>query len=125
MKTRALRVALGLVLLAVPLFAGTAVIKSRNYINFNGTIFTETFTMSYQVFTGSTDCSSGGGAVATVHHIDSVTGFSFPITAADSFKLTFPLGRFYSAGVSEQNGPFVGWGRDAGDRGTFTSLDTP
>ena len=123
MRARSLRVALVLLLVSVPLFAGTVVVRSANYINFPGTTFTETFTMDYQVLTGSTNCSSGGGPVTTVQHVDSVTGISFPITASDSFKLHFPITGIYINGSSEQNGPFVGWGTDPGDTSTFNTID--
>jgi hypothetical protein len=122
MRTRSLCVVLALVLVSLPLFAGTVGVRSANYINFPGTTFTETFTMTYQVFTGSTNCSSGGGPVVTLSHVDSVTGISFPITAADSFQLSLVGGTYYINGQSEQNGPFVGW--RAADPGNLIPLNT-
>ena len=98
-------------LASFPALAGTVVVKSANYINYPGTTFTETFSMSYQLFTGSTDCSSGAGPVVNVQHVDSVTGTSFPISAGSSFRLEIPPGSWYEA-QSEQIGPFVGWGWD-------------
>jgi len=114
------RLALLLALITLPAFAGTVVVRSANYINYPGTTFTETFNMTYQVFSGSSDCSSGGGPVVSALHVDSVTGVSFPITAADSFQLVMPPGGYYEA-QSEQIGPFVGWGTDPGNDATFNN----
>lgn len=63
---------------------------------------TDTFTLTKQVFTGSTDCSAGGGSSPTVPNVNSTTGHSFSITAADSVILTAPP-------FSDGNGQFLSW----------------
>lgn len=52
---------------------GTLTVRAGNYI---GDTTTETFTLEKQVFTGSTDCTSGGGAVVTVNGIDGTNSAS-------------------------------------------------
>ena len=121
MTPRILLLALAVVVIASPAVAGTVVVKSANYINFPGTTFTETFNMTYQVFSGSSNCSSGAGPLVSVAHVDSVTGVSFPITGADSFQLVIPPGGYYTA-QSEQIGPFVGWGTDPGNTASFNTV---
>ena len=108
---------LPLLLVAAPLLAVNITLKTQNYINDPGTTETQTITLRYQVFTGSTNCSSGGGTATTVQHVDSVTGVSFTAGASDSVLLTAdPNGNPLFA-ASEQDGPFVSWGIDfsAGD----------
>lgn len=76
---------------------------------------TETFTVEEQVFTGSTDCTGGGGPVVTVHGVDAATGHSIQLAPTDSVLFTIPLSPVNSTfdHISEQNGPFVGWNPDA------------
>ena len=102
------RLALPVILFfSMPLFAGTVLVRSGNYI---GDTTTETFTISKQIFTGSTNCTSGGGAVTTVSGIDQTTGHSFPLAAGDSALLYVAPGAAYA--TSEQNGPWVSWYTD-------------
>jgi len=105
---------------AAPLSAGTVLVKLANYINFAGTTDTQTFNLSTQVFTGSTDCSSGGGSVTTTPHIDSVTGISLDVGAGNSVLLTADPGT--PQAMSEQRGLFVSWGADVSLSGTITFL---
>lgn len=93
---------------AVPLFGGTVVVRSGNYI---GPTTTQTFTISKQIFTGSHDCTSGGGAVTTVSGIDQTTGHSFALAATDSALLYVAPSAPYA--TSEQNGLWVSWNTDA------------
>jgi hypothetical protein len=93
--------------LATPLLAGTVVVRSGNYI---GNTTTQTFSISKQIFSGSTNCTSGGGAVTTVSGIDQTTGHSFTVGAGDSALLLLAPAAAY--GTSEQNGPFVSWYTD-------------
>ena len=101
-----------LLLAAAPALAVNVTLKTSNYINDIGTTETQTITVSYQVFSGSSDCSSGGGPVTTVQHVDSVTGVSFSAGASDSVLLTADPGGSNPFGQSEQDGPFVSWGID-------------
>ncbi|MBV9924246.1 MAG: HYR domain-containing protein [Acidobacteria bacterium] len=100
---------------AAPPPAGAITVRAGNYI---GTVTTETFTLKEQVFTGSTDCSSGGGPVVTVTGVDQATGHSIPLAPTDSVLLTVPIspvaGGAFSDHFSEQNGPFVSWSTDPG-----------
>ena len=107
MKTR-FSVAVLLLVAAIPASAGTVVVRSANYI---GPTTTQTFTISKQLFTGSTDCTSGGGAVTTVSGIDQGTGHSFALAATDSALLYVAPGAAFA--TSEQNGPWVSWYTDA------------
>lgn len=103
MKAR-LWLPVSILVLATPAFAGTVVVRSGNYI---GDTTTQTFTISKQIFTGSTDCTSGGGAVTTVSGIDQTTGHSFPLGTGDSALLYVAPGALNP--TSEQNGPWVSW----------------
>jgi hypothetical protein len=103
---------------------GTLTVRAGNYI---GATTTETFTVEKQVFTGSTDCTSGGGAVVNVSGIDQTTGHAIPLAPTDSVLLTIPespVGFFFSH-VSEQNGPFVSWFPDAATLPLATFLPGP
>src|SRR5215218_3956959 len=55
---------------------GAITVRAGNYL---GDITTETFTMEKQVYTGSTNCSSGGGSTVTVSGIDKATGHNIPL----------------------------------------------
>lgn len=93
---------------------GAITVRTGNYL---GGPTTETFTLEKQVFTGSTNCTSGGGATTTVSGIDKATGHSIPLASTDSVLLSMPLSSVgdgsFSSRVSEQNGPFVQWFPDA------------
>lgn len=98
---------------------GAITVRAGNYI---GTTTTETFRLEKRVFTGSTDCTSGGGPVVTVTGVDQATGHAIPLAPTDSVLLTVPesaVGEFTNR-VSEQNGPFVVWNPDAAS-GTLAS----
>jgi hypothetical protein len=97
---------------AAPDPSGAITVRAGNYI---GTTTTETFRLEKQVFTGSTDCTSGGGPVVTVTGVDQAAGHTIPLAPTDSVLLRVPesaVGEFTSR-VSEQNGPFVTWNADA------------
>jgi uncharacterized repeat protein (TIGR01451 family) len=49
---------------------------------------TDTFTLRKQVFTGSTNCSTGGGAITDVTGVNAATGTPISFTSADSVLLT-------------------------------------
>jgi hypothetical protein len=93
---------------------GAITARAGNYI---GPTTTETFTLEKQIFTGSTDCTSGGGPVVTVTGVNQATGHAIPLAPTDSVLLTVPVspvgGGAFSDRVSEQNGPFVQWNPDA------------
>jgi hypothetical protein len=55
---------------------GAITVRAANYI---GTVTTETFTLEKQVFTGSTNCTSGGGPIVTVTGVDQATGHTIPL----------------------------------------------
>ncbi len=90
---------------------GTILARSRAQLT-NTT--TQTFTLTAQVFTGSTDCSSGGGAETTVTGVNTTTGYALNLGSGDSVLFT-------SAPLSEQSnetlpvpsidlsGRFVSW----------------
>src|SRR5215813_573699 len=82
-----------------PVAAGTLNIKMT------GQFFptpTDTFTLRKQFFTGSTNCSSGGGPITYVTNVNSSSGDSNLITAADSMLVVgFP--------GSNRNGQFTGF----------------
>jgi hypothetical protein len=102
---------------------GAITVRAGNYL---GDITTETFTMQKQIFTGSTNCSSGGGSTVTVTGIDKATGHSIPLAPTDSVLLTIPMSPVgdgsFSNYVSEQNGPFVQWFPDAATQPITTFL---
>ena len=106
MKTR-FSLAIVMIAVAASLSAGTVVVRSGNYI---GPTTTQTFTISKQIFSGSTNCTTGGGAVTNVSGIDQSTGHSFALAAGDSALLYVAPGAPYA--TSEQNGPWVGWYTD-------------
>lgn len=74
---------------------------------------TDTFTLTRQLFTGSIDCSAGGGTATMVPNVDSTTGHTFSITAADSVLLTAPQ-------FSDGGGQLLGWTSPTG--GNFTPI---
>jgi hypothetical protein len=97
---------------AAPDPVGAITVRAGNYI---GTTTTETFTLQKQIFTGSTDCTSGGGPVVNVTGVDQATGHTIPLAPTDSVLLTVPesaVGEFVNR-VTEQNGPFGTWNPDA------------
>jgi len=96
--------------------AGNIRIKTGNYI---GPSTTETSSVSYQVFSGSTTCGSGGGSVVTVNHLDFTTGQTINVAGTDSILLTAGPGMPFVR--SDQNGLFVGWQTTA-DFSTITYL---
>ena len=96
--------------------AGNVRVKTGNYI---GPSTTETSTISYQVFSGSTSCASGGGSVVTVNHLDFATGQTVNVAGTDSILLT--AGPGMPSVQSDQNGLFVGWQTTA-DVSTITYL---
>ena len=97
-------------------FAGNIHFKTGNYI---GPSTTETSTISYQIFSGSTTCASGGGAVVTLLHVDFATGHTVNVAGTDSVLLTVSPGTPYV--LSDQNGLFPGWQTSA-DPSTITHL---
>jgi hypothetical protein len=121
MKTRHAVLSL-LFLGTAPLFAAEITIKTANYINYPGTVQSQTLAMSYQLFTGSTDCTTGGGPVNTVTGINSTTGFTFDTGTATSFRIMADPDGDPSYARSEQNGPFVNWGPSPGDPATILGL---
>ena len=91
--------------------AGPIVVRVANYINYPGQPSSQTFTLGTQVFTGSTDCTSGGGAVTTTNGVDYLTGATVNVANGDSILLTVDPGT--PSAQSDQNGLFVSWGSDA------------
>lgn len=112
MYGRRFSVLLVFVLLAVtPLFAGTATVKLISYQNFLDAPNTQTFTLQVQPFTGSSDCSSGGGAVSVVNGVGN-SGYDLDVAPGNSVLLTVGTA---SPAFSDQNGHFVSWGYDPDD----------
>lgn len=103
---------------------GNITIKSGNYI---GTTTTETFHFDKQIFSGSTNCSSGGGSTVSVTGVDSITGHTFSLGSADSVLLTVPpsSGGSPYAFSSDQNGPFVSWQTLPGDFDAQAAITFP
>jgi hypothetical protein len=118
MNARALSLCL-LLAGTVSLPAGQITLKTQNYINYPGTVQSQTIAVSYQLFTGSTDCTSGGGAVTTATGINSTTGFTFDTGGATSLRLVADPNGDPSYARSEQNGPFVSWSPAPGETSTF------
>lgn len=102
--------------LPTAVLAGDIRFKTGNYI---GPSTTETSTISYQIFSGSTTCGSGGGSVVTVNHVDFATGQTVNVAGTDSILLTAGPGMPFVR--SDQNGLFVGWQTTA-DSSTITYL---
>ena len=111
---------------APPPAPGSITIRAGNYI---GDTTTETFTFEKQVFNGSTDCTSGGGAVVTLNGVDQATGHTIALTATDSVLLTVPQSIFgggpFLGYISEQNGLFVGWGTDVANQSLLMTIPGP
>lgn len=76
----------------------------------------QTFTLTKQVFTGSTTCSAGGGFPQAVTGVGNPSPHALQINATDSVLLT-------ASSTSDQNGTFGGW--VASDGGTFTPSGDP
>ena len=116
-----LRYAVGLFLLsaAAPVMASQITVKTGHYINFPDAFNSQTITVSWQLFHGSTDCSSGGGPVTTVTGVNQATGLTFETGTATSFRLVADPNGDPSFARSEQNGPFVSWGVTPGDPATI------
>ena len=110
-----------LAVFALPLSAAQITVKTQNYINFPGTLETQTIGVSWQLFNGSTDCTTGGGPVTTVTGVDSVTGLTFDTGTATSFRLVADPNGNPMFARSEQNGPFVSWGASPGDTATINT----
>ncbi|HVG22694.1 MAG TPA: hypothetical protein VND45_00950 [Thermoanaerobaculia bacterium] len=98
-------------LIVTPLFAGTATVKLISYQNYLNAPNTQTFTLQVQPFTGSSDCTSGGGATSLVNGVGN-SGYALDVAPGNSVMLT--VGTVYPA-FSDQNGHFVSWGVDPDD----------
>jgi uncharacterized repeat protein (TIGR01451 family) len=87
-------------------------VSARNWDSGAGTSpnGSHTFTLTKQVFTGSSDCTTGAGLTTTVAGVGNATPHTFAIGASDSVKLT-------ATALSNQNGPFDTW--VSSDGGTF------
>jgi hypothetical protein len=109
--------ALAALLVGVPAFAGTLHVRLTNYINHLGEPNSQTFTLATQPFTGSTNCSSGGGATTLTHGVDASTGTLVNVTPGNSVLLTVDPGS--PQAMSDQNGYFVSYGSDPADMHTF------
>lgn len=116
MKTRSALLAL---FLAAPLMASQITVKTSHYINYPDAFNSQTMTISWQLFTGSADCTAGGGPVTTVTGVNQATGLTFDTGAATSFRLVADPNGNPSFARSEQNGPFVSWGVSPGDTATI------
>lgn len=102
-----------LVFLSVaPLFAGTATVKLISYQNHLGAPNSMTFTLGVQPFTGSSNCSSGGGAASNVTGVGN-SGYAIDVAPGNSVLLTVDPGG--AQAMSDQNGYFVSWGVDPAD----------
>lgn len=105
-------------LLAAPLFAGTATVKLISYQNFLNAPNSQTFTLQVQPFTGSSNCSSGGGATSVVNGVGN-SGYPIDVAPGNSVRLT--VGTSVPA-YSDQNGYFVSWGFDPGDATVLSTV---
>jgi hypothetical protein len=105
-------------LVAAPVWAGTATVRLISYQNFLNAPNSQTFTLQVQPFTGSTDCSSGGGAVSMVNGVGN-SGYAIDVTAGNSVRLTVGTS---SPAYSDQNGHFVGWGFDPADATVLSTV---
>jgi hypothetical protein len=101
--------------LALPVLASQITVKTAHYINDPDAFNSQTIAISYQLFNGSTDCTTGGGAVTTVTGVNQATGLTFETGPATSFRLVADPNGDPSFARSEQNGPFVSWGLTPGD----------
>ncbi len=73
----------------------------------------QTFTLTKETFSGSTDCSTGGASSATVTGVGNPSPHTFALASDGSARLTAPQ-------VSDQNGLFVGW--TSTDGGMLTQI---
>ena len=73
----------------------------------------QTFTLTKQVFTGSTNCGTGGGTSTTVPDVGNPSPHVFALNPGDSVTLNAPQ-------ASNQNGSFQGW--VSPDGGPFTQV---
>ena len=71
---------------------------------------TETFTLTAQVFTGTTDCTSGGGSVTTINNLGQA-GYTLALGPADSvlFTSTPVSDQSNETSVSDSSGRFIDW----------------
>jgi len=74
------------------------------------TTTTETFTMTVQVFTGSTDCTSGGGAITTVNN-QGQAPYDLTLGPADSvlFIASHLSDQSNEVVVGDSSGSFIDW----------------
>ena len=89
------------------LIPGTVRVRARAIFS---TTTTETFTLTAQVFTGSTDCTSGGGATTTVNN-QGQSAYDVPLGPADS--VLFTAAHFSDQSnelvVGDSSGSFIDW----------------
>lgn len=97
-----------------PLAPNATITVSSRYGDSAGTSpnGSQTFRLQKQVFTGSTNCSTGAGVTAFVGIVGNIAPHVFSIGAGDSVLLT-------AAASSQQNGGFMSWVSSTG--GTFTT----
>src|SRR6266852_220103 len=74
------------------------------------TTTTETFTLTARVFTGSTDCTSGGGATTTVNN-QGQSAYDVPLGPADSvlFTAAHLSDQSNEAVIADLSGRFRDW----------------
>lgn len=85
------------------------------------TTTTETFTLTAEVFTGSTDCSTGGGSPATINNLGQA-GYTIALGPTDSvlFTAAHLSDQSNELVISDLSGRFVDWHVPAGQVGGLT-----
>jgi hypothetical protein len=85
------------------------------------TTTTETFTLTAQVFSGSTDCTSGGGSPTTLNNVGQ-SGYTLALAATDS--VLFTAAQFSDQSnevvISDLSGRFTDWLVPIGQTGGLT-----
>ncbi|HSP63198.1 MAG TPA: hypothetical protein VLQ90_09475, partial [Pyrinomonadaceae bacterium] len=71
---------------------------------------TETFTLTAQVFTGTPDCTSGGGSATTINNLGQA-GYTLALGPADSvlFTSTHLSDQSNETSISDSSGRFIDW----------------
>lgn len=85
------------------------------------TTTTETFTLTVQVFTGTTDCTGGGGVATTVNNVG-MTGYTLALGPADSvlFTAAHHSDQSNELVLADSSGRFGDWLVPAGQIGGLT-----
>lgn len=101
-----------------PVAPGNVTARARAVFS---TSTTETFTLTARVFTGSTDCTSGGGAATTINNVGQA-GYTIALGPTDSVLFTAaPLSdQSNLLVVADTSGKFNGWLVPPGQTGGLT-----